>query len=129
MPASTDILVTAMPHPTSSRVLRVFISCVSYLLCTLMAVGILVEVCTFFDAATYNALYIRPDLTYWVDFVRLVLEELRLEFKAWALFWDLIWTLYQSGVKMKMYEVITHEWVCVCWLSVRRREWSVSALV
>jgi hypothetical protein len=79
-----------------------------------MAVGIVVEVCTFFDAATYNALYvIRPDLTYWVDTVRLMLEVPRLEFKAWALFWNLIWTLYQFGVEMKMYEVITHEWVCV----------------
>jgi hypothetical protein len=115
MPASTNILVTAMPHPTSSRVLRGFISCISYLLCALMAVGIVVEVCTFFDAATYyNALYVvRPDLTYWVDSVRLLLEVLRLEFKAWALFWNLIWTLYQSGVEMRMYEVITHEWVCV----------------
>jgi hypothetical protein len=80
-----------------------------------MAVGILVEARTFFDVATYNAImYGRPELTYWVDFAWRVLEELRLMFKACALFWNIIWTLSQFGVKTKMYEdIITHEWMCV----------------
>jgi hypothetical protein len=80
-----------------------------------MAVGILVEVRTFFDAATYNAImYERPELTCWVDFARRVLEELRLMFKAWALFWNIIWTLSHFSVKTKMYEdIVTHEWMCV----------------
>jgi hypothetical protein len=77
-------------------------------------VGILVEIRTFFDAATYNAfMYGRPELTYWVDFARRVLEELRLMFKACALCWNNIWTLSQFGVETKVYEVVTNEWACV----------------